>query len=253
MPEKSLPYCLDLWKTHRIHLVISKPRSSVYGNYSFRSGVHYISVNGDLNPQAFLVTFLHEVAHLMVRITYRQRTKPHGPEWQTEFRKIMEPMFREEIFRPEILEALKEHMKKPGASSCSDTYLHDLLMNDGKKDEDLSGTPIADLQPGTQFVFQGNRYSVMYQQRKRLACKNLDNHRIYLFQPNARVELLAENSLVSMQGKWIKLSHLPSGTQFKFHRSVFKLVEKRRTKILCEDLSNKLLYLIPMEIEVEVV
>ena len=88
LPTGTEDYAADLLLKHSIHLYIKKPRTSKFGDYRApRPGEnHRISVNKDLNPYAFLVTFLHEVAHLLNYEKHRTRVKPHGPEWKLHFR-----------------------------------------------------------------------------------------------------------------------------------------------------------------------
>jgi len=250
LPHESISYCLMLWKTHRVQLTISKPRNSVYGNYSFRNGIHNISVNGNLNPQAFLVTYLHEVAHLMVRVKHKNRMRPHGPEWQDEFRKLLEPMYQEGIFEPEIRVALIEHMKKPCATSCSDPFLHSLLMKDDSDDQ--QGVPVSTLKPDQVFTFKNNIFKFLYPLRKRIACRNLINNKVYLFQPTARVEMSSDAFLQESEGSIKKLLHLAIGTRFKLMGTEYNLVEKRRTRFVCQEVNRGSLYLIHSEQNVDV-
>lgn len=250
LPEKSVTYCLDFWKTHKIQLLISKPRKSVYGNYLFRNGIHHISVNGNLNPQAFLMTYLHEVAHLLVRVRYPKTTKPHGPEWKKEFQKVMKPVMTEEIFEPHILLALKEHMQKPGASSCSDPFLHTVLMASGKEDEP-SGIPVGNLEQGQMFLFRSHQYEVLFQMRTRISCRKISTGQMYRFQPTAKVELLQNHELTTPSNTR-KLENIPTGERFIFQSKKFQIVEKKRTRTLCLDLKTGLQYLIHSEVMVEV-
>ena len=138
IPEKSVSYCIRLWQENRIQFTVSPPRKTVYGNYMYRDGSHFITVNGDLKPEAFLVTFLHEVAHLLVRKKFKRGIKPHGKEWQSHFRELMQPMLLENIFQAEVAKALWQHISAPKATSCADPILHKLLMQNDQ-DENISG------------------------------------------------------------------------------------------------------------------
>ncbi|HAD34265.1 MAG TPA: hypothetical protein DCF44_07170 [Chitinophagaceae bacterium] len=44
-----------------------------------------MSVNGNLNSYHFLITLLHEIAHMLVWEQFRNRVKPHGLEWKHVF------------------------------------------------------------------------------------------------------------------------------------------------------------------------
>jgi hypothetical protein len=54
-----------------------------------------ITVNVNLNPYNFLVTYLHEVAHLEVYRQYKRRQPPHGKAWKTHFRLLLIPVMSE--------------------------------------------------------------------------------------------------------------------------------------------------------------
>jgi hypothetical protein len=250
LPEKSVSYCLEFWKTYKIHLLISKPRKSVYGNYIFKSGIHHISVNGNLNPQAFLMTYLHEVAHLVVQVRYPKRAKPHGPEWKKEFQNVMKPMMTEEIFEPAILIALSEHMQKPGASSCSDPFLHTVLMASGN-DEEPSGIPVGQLEKGQIFLFRSHQYEVLFPMRTRISCRKISTGQMYRFQPTAKVELLQNHGLATPSNTR-KLENIPTGARFIFQSKKFQIVEKKRTRTLCLDIKTGNHYLIHSEVMVDV-
>ena len=74
IPAASVPQTLQLLHQYKVHLTITRNRKSVLGDYRHADGqqAHRISVNGDLNKYAFLITLLHELAHL---VTFEN----HGP------------------------------------------------------------------------------------------------------------------------------------------------------------------------------
>ncbi len=250
LPEKSVSYCLDFWKTYKIQLLISKPRKSVYGNYQYKNGIHHISVNGNLNPQAFLMTYLHEVAHLLVRVRYPKRTKPHGSEWKKEFQKVMKPILNEEIFESSILLALTEHMQKPGASSCSDPFLHTVLMA-SEVEEEPTGIQVGKLEQGQMFLFRSHQYEVLFRMRTRISCRKISTGQMYRFQPTAKVEVV-QNSVPSVKLNTRKLEQIKAGEHFIFQSKKFQILEKKRTRTLCLDMKSGNHYLIHSEVMVEV-
>jgi SprT protein len=80
LPERALEPVLDLLNTYKIHLTITKHRNTLLGDYRHAIGDmhHRISVNGNLNKYAFLITLLHEIAHL---ITFDQYVGKVAPSW----------------------------------------------------------------------------------------------------------------------------------------------------------------------------
>jgi hypothetical protein len=110
------------------NLKVVRRRSSKSGD--FRSPCNgdpaRITVNGDLNPYAFLITFVHELAHYVVWIDSRDRKRrpqPHGTQWKTTFREMMQPFLAPHIIPPVILFPLALYLKNPRASSSADQEL----------------------------------------------------------------------------------------------------------------------------------
>jgi hypothetical protein len=82
-----------------------------------------ISVNHDLNSYSFLITTIHEFAHLQTWNKHQHRVKPHGTEWKNNFKELMEPFLKLNIFPIDISSAIHRYMENPAASSCTDLHL----------------------------------------------------------------------------------------------------------------------------------
>src|SRR5690606_24218291 len=102
-----------------------------FGDYRFpdHRGRHRISVNSNLNPYAFLITLLHEIAHLKAFKDHGKIIKPHGMEWQKTFYDICKPFLEAQIFPEDVSESLLKSLKKGSASSCTDLGLYRSLKN----------------------------------------------------------------------------------------------------------------------------
>jgi len=129
LPEKSAEQVVDWLIEYKVHLKIAKPRKSKLGDYRppFNGKGHRISVNGDLNPYAFLVTFTHEVAHLITYNEYQRKVKPHGREWKGNYGHLMVKHLKKEVFPTDLEQALTIHLRNPAASSCVDPNLIKVL------------------------------------------------------------------------------------------------------------------------------
>ena len=83
LPPGALPPHQKLTGKALCQIRVSKPRKTKLGDYR-RPGrphqPHRISINGNLNPYAFLITLLHEWAHLEIYQEYKGKVAPHGPE-----------------------------------------------------------------------------------------------------------------------------------------------------------------------------
>lgn len=125
VPPTAVTYCSKLWYDNNFDLKITPKRSTKLGDYKydFLKKTHTISVNHDLNRYGFLITYLHEIAHLKTFKKYSTRVLPHGNEWKLEFQKLVEPILNKETFPDKIFYALSKYMSNPKASSCSDSNL----------------------------------------------------------------------------------------------------------------------------------
>ena len=192
VPEAAADYCIDLWKLYNFTLNIKGNRKTKLGDFRVdRVGEKVsISVNGTLNPYAFLVTYLHEVAHLRTWQEHRAKVKPHGEEWQNHFRLLMQPMLTSEIFPPEVLKPLKKYMQSPAAStaSCQPLWIALRTFDESTDENTLLLAHIAD---GDKFRFSDTVYQKVEMRRTRALCQNLSNGRRYLISKAAQVELVA--------------------------------------------------------------
>lgn len=136
LPEGSTEDVLAFLHHYKVHLTVKRQRASVLGDYRHAFGIrgHRITVNGNLNPYAFLITLLHELAHLLTFEKYRNRVLPHGKEWKAEFSGILVSFMDKKVFPPDIEQALMRTIQNPAASSCSDNALLRVLHRyDNKK------------------------------------------------------------------------------------------------------------------------
>lgn len=191
LPEKSVNYCFKLWIDHKFHFFVSRSRQTKLGDYSYnyQTGVHTITVNHDLNRYAFLLTYLHEVAHLKTGLRFwnKKRIKPHGSEWKAEFQELVLPLLKAEALPDELLPALFDYINNPKASSCSDINLLKAL---GRYDECQSYHFLSDVQSGQMFRFNKNVYQKEKTMRTRALCKHVKTGRMYYISEGAQVELI---------------------------------------------------------------
>jgi len=181
IPEYAVNYCVENWESSPFSFKVTRQRSSKIGDYRFnkKTGNHEITVNGNLNRYAFLITFLHEVAHLKQYQIYGNNRSPHGMAWKKIFQDLMEPVLIENIFPAEILVQLKKHMKNSKASSQSDPKLTRLLRQ-YDTDQENTITYLEDLREGESFHLNGRLYTKLKKRRTRSLCKENRSGRKYL-------------------------------------------------------------------------
>lgn len=190
LPPRCFEAVLPFFRKYPIALTITRERKTRLGDYCppKKGGkAHQISVNGNLNPYAFLVTLLHEIAHLQVYEQHRQRVKPHGPEWKAAFGLLLTAFANAGLF-PKNLEPV---VRKSAASPASATF-RDVALSTALRHYDPADTAIAmaaGLQPGDLFRdSDGQVYEVLERRRTRLRCRRQANGREYLVPFAAEVE-----------------------------------------------------------------
>lgn len=189
VPQEAAKYCLKLWEHFGFEFKIKKSRQTKLGDYryAFKTKKHTITINNDLNPYAFLVTYLHEVAHLITFEEHGRKVSPHGTEWKSNFVKVAKPMLNEQVFPAPVLNALLHYFKNPKASSCSDPALYNVLRQfDGPSDL----IPLSKIAPGSSFVFNDVIYRKLEKKRTRSVCLQLETNRKYLISEVAQVKAI---------------------------------------------------------------
>jgi SprT protein len=180
LPENSIDLVLTLFDQYRFHLKISKKRNSKMGDYRppFGGKTHRISVNHDLNPYSFLITLIHEIAHLVVHENHKRSVSPHGKEWKLTYQFLLGPFFQRQVFPSEIQDALEHFFSKKLSTSRSDTELTTVLR---KYDQPNGSVQITELPKDSLFKLADGRLFLKGEQlRKRYVCKCLSNRRSYL-------------------------------------------------------------------------
>lgn len=185
-PASVAEYCFQLWQDHPFTFVVSKTRSSKLGDYRYQSKAgHRISVNQNLNSYAFLVTYLHEVAHLLVYQQYKNKAKAHGPEWKTTFRELFEPILDEALLPPHLVQALQAYLKDPAASSCGCGPLMEVLRDFDPPSDEL---PLEQLPEGTWFQIKNLTLCKRNLRRSRYLCESAGASKRYLVSKHALVK-----------------------------------------------------------------
>ncbi len=190
LPEEAVAPVFELIVAYGVHLKVVNERQTRHGDYRRHSGKHEITVNANLNKYRFLMTLVHEIAHLVAFEKYGRNIKPHGAEWKHCFQQLMLPFLRPAIFPEKLLPLLARHFKNPAASSDTDTTLSLALQSFDARQDDKNY--LFELPYGAFFRVRNGKIFVKGALRvKRYECVEKASSRLYLFHPNAEVEWLA--------------------------------------------------------------
>lgn len=187
VPQHAAQMAFDLWKEKPFRLVISKARATKLGDFRVNPGEKevVITVNENLNPYAFLITYVHEVAHHWVYIKNKNAVLPHGIEWKTTFQDLMKPFLLPEIFPEAVLGALTNYMRNPKAASLSDIRLANALRAfDPVNPDEIS---LMELKTGQNFELENKVFQKIENRRTRARCKELKSGKYYLVHKMAMI------------------------------------------------------------------
>jgi SprT protein len=191
IPPASFDQVTQLLIHDNLVVKIKRERKTRHGDYRrLPNGNHQISINSNLNIYRFLITLIHEIAHFEAYKTYGKMIKPHGLEWKSVFQHLMLPFIRPEVFPNDVLPLLAMHFKNPKASSDSDPVLALKLK---QYDAPNGKTFIFEVPEGATFrLYNGKMFRKGPKRRTRFECTELSSGRLYVFNPNAEVELSIE-------------------------------------------------------------
>lgn len=184
LPDGTFDKVVEYIVKHKVHLTLTRARKSVLGDY--RNAIpgknHRITVNQNLNKYAFLITLLHELAHLLTFEQYGHRVMSHGKEWKHIYSNLLLTFVQHNVFPDDIKAALRHSIADPAASSCAEEGLMRVLRKyDAKKDNVrlLEELPLnAYFKTPDGRVFQKGE-----KLRKRYRGKEVNTGLVYLFSP----------------------------------------------------------------------
>lgn len=140
LPPAAVAYVTGLLDRDDLLVRLARPRRTKLGDHRPPGrgvAAHRISLNADLNPFALLTTLVHEVAHADAwDRRRRQPQRPHGPEWQEAFARLLGPLVAGDTLPDDVRRALLTALERPRAATCSDRTL---LLALARYDRDAGG------------------------------------------------------------------------------------------------------------------
>lgn len=192
LPEGSFEKVVVYIQQYKVHLTITKKRKSVLGDYRHASmgKNHRISVNGDLNKYEFLITLLHELAHLLTFEQYRNRVEAHGREWKNCYSALLYDFVQLGVFPDDVRMALQRSIINPAATANGETDLL-LVLRKYNKQQQTGLIPVAEIPSGQLFQTENGRVFMKGAlRRKRFECVEVKSGLRYSFSAVTEVLLI---------------------------------------------------------------
>ncbi len=192
LPDKSFEPVVQYLNHYKVHLTVTKRRKSVLGDYR-HAGYgknHRISINSNLNKYEFLVTLLHELAHLLTFEQYGNRVEAHGKEWKHSYSKLLIDFINRKIFPADIEKALHQSVINPAATANGETALLMVLRkyNEVKREGYFT---IAEIPMRSVFQTDDKRvFRKEEKRRTRYICTEIKTGLKYTFSPMYEVRLV---------------------------------------------------------------
>lgn len=187
IPESALEDLIYLLKKYPCKIKIVKNRKTKHGDFRrLPNGNQQITINNDLNAYRFLLTLVHEIAHLVTFQEYG-RVQPHGKEWKNTFQHLMLPFLNPKVYPTDLLPLLAHYIQNPKASTDSDVRLSLALK---MYDEQNGKNFIFELPKESKFIYNNRVFVLGNKRRTRYGCVEVKSGKIYLFHQNAQVEIV---------------------------------------------------------------
>ena len=182
-PEAAVEPVERILKENRILLIITRDRITKLGDFKActKSQPHRISVNGNLNPYAALLVFLHEFAHLTLYELAGRVHPPHGKAWKHRYGELIRYAVSLGMFPEALKEPLHAYSFNVRASGLADPHLTKMLRKYDRTDISREWMYLDELQD--QPVFQtknGRVFEKGEKLRSRYRCTCLHSKRKYL-------------------------------------------------------------------------
>jgi len=196
VPPKALATVCHLMIEDGIGLKVVPPRKTIQGSYHIPTAQqrHFITMNSNLNPYAFLITLLHEIAHAHAWLNCK--TKGHQKEWKICFKELLKQFMQMDIFPDDVQIALRQHIRNITYSSVTDINLTKILQQyDKKTNVDTKMIPLHEIPQNTVFLHGRINFRREETLRKYIKCKNLTNNKMYRCHPLMMVQVAEKNVL----------------------------------------------------------
>jgi len=190
LPPGSFDHVVGYLHRYHVHLTVTQKRKSVLGDYrhAHMGANHRITVNGDLNPYEFLITLLHELAHLLTFEQFGRRVEPHGIEWKRTYATLLQDFIAKQFFPEDVTKALRKSVMNPAATANGEMDLLKVLRRYNPV-QHQRGVTVEELPDGALFETEkGKQFRKLHKRRTRIECVELKTGLHYSFSPITEVK-----------------------------------------------------------------
>ena len=188
LPEHAFQVLSNTIDTYKFSFTVTKERKTKLGDVRVRTGeTPKITVNSTLNCYAFLITFLHELAHLAVYEQYGRKVKPHGIEWKNQFQDFLLITIKHQLFPDELLKEVLLFTNNPKASTAASPDLMKALAKYDLNTTNEKKIYLDDIPVGHTFIFRSQLYKKLEKRRTRVLCERIIDKRQYTISGHAEV------------------------------------------------------------------
>lgn len=195
LPDGTFDLVVNYIHHYKVHLTITKQRKSVLGDYRHAGwgGNHRISINGNLNKYEFLITLLHELAHLLTYERFKNKVEAHGKEWKKHYSLLLIDFVQHNVFPADVEKALQKSIINPSATANGETELL-LVLRKYDPVKKANHHPIIDVPEGALFATEnGKIFRKGPRRRKRFECVEVKTGLRYTFSPVTEVKVIPED------------------------------------------------------------
>jgi hypothetical protein len=192
IPVESVDEICNILALYPLKIKIVNPRKRIQGSYRrprFSTECHIITINRDLNPYTFLITLLHEIAHMQAWV--KNRTLRHGTDWKLCFTNLIKQFLSLNVFPEDIQCALKKHLQNIKSSEFLDIFLSKTLQKyDAEPSTAQNLIPLEDVPKNTVFLYGDKKMEKQSLMRKYYLCRDLKTNKLYRCHPLMKVSLV---------------------------------------------------------------
>lgn len=190
VPKQAAPILASWVIKHKVNVIVKPKRKTKLGDFrpSLNGIPPQITINNDLPPYNFLLTFVHEFAHLIVWENYQNKVEPHGKEWQKTFRDLVFSFLDANVFPEPLAKVISKHLEKPKSSSCYDAELVKAL--ERFSEEKKASTYVEDIELSEVFQLENDHrwFKKIKKLRTRFLCEEIDSKKLYRISAHAHIK-----------------------------------------------------------------